>query len=89
MSFIRSLAGFAFATTVGYTAGILMCVDAYHLGQADAFTSRPAEISPRCLPQRPPAAASGGVPAPSIPPPYGPQVGDDLVCFAHPTEFSP
>lgn len=41
MFFIRSFAGFSLVLAIGYAAGVLMCVDAYHLGQSSNVASGP------------------------------------------------
>ncbi len=50
MSFIRSFAGFALALVIGYAAGVLMCVDAYHLGQSSIVVAAPSGSVMTCLP---------------------------------------
>lgn len=53
MSNLRSFSGFILALAIGYAAGILMCVDAYHLGQSNAIKNGWADPSGVCLPHRP------------------------------------
>jgi hypothetical protein len=53
MSFIRSVPGFALALALGYAAGVLMCIDAYHLGQSSITGSGltgPSDMT--CHPRR-------------------------------------
>jgi hypothetical protein len=52
MHTIRSLPGFALALAIGYAAGVLMCVDAYHLGQSNAVKDGLTGARMNCLPRR-------------------------------------
>lgn len=88
MHTIRSLSGFALALAIGYAAGVLMCVDAYHLGQSTAMKDGLTGPGMICLPRRQGPAGHSLFPAAgaaaSTPP-----VGDTEVCPALPTEHIP
>lgn len=88
MHTIRSLSGFALALAIGYAAGVLMCVDAYHLGQSTAMKDGPTGSDMICLPRRQGPAGhmpipAAGAAAPTIP------VGGTEVCLTLPTEHIP
>jgi hypothetical protein len=67
MQTIRSFSGIALALAIGYAAGVLMCVDAYYLGQSNAIKGGLTGPSMTCLPRRQgpadDALASGAVEA--------------------------
>ncbi len=52
MQTIRSFSGIALALAIGYAAGVLMCVDAYYLGQSSVAKGGLTGPSMICLPRR-------------------------------------
>ena len=88
MSFIRSVPGFALALALGYAAGVLMCVDAYHLGQSSITGSGltgPSDMT--CPPRRQaPALASLRQPAQDV---RTVVATGDAACTVPSTEFPP
>jgi hypothetical protein len=52
MQTIRSFSGIALALAIGYAAGVLMCVDAYYLGQSSVAKGGLTGPSMSCLPRR-------------------------------------
>lgn len=82
---IRSLSAFALALAIGYAAGVLMCVDAYYLGQSAALNDGLTDSCMICVPRRQGAAGSALIPATDAAALTLP-VGDTEVCLTLLTE---
>lgn len=88
MHTIRSFSGFALALAIGYAAGVLMCVDAYHLGQSTAIDDELTGPGMICLPHRQWPAGRTLIPAAGAAASTLP-AGDTEACLTLPSEHVP